>query len=165
MPNHYSFVPYFTEMCCHRFYVFVTCGHSLFAPNPVVQCAEASIEPGDAYSTTCEIMTHPFQSWKIDSLCPECEERRTVMLTHIEERQKIKFDEWRWKVSYGMPAHGKDFWGRKADERARLEKETGKRKRKSLRFSWKRSKKEKKLPERDAPGTPELQMSRRTATL
>lgn len=165
MLNDYSCASYFTKMCCHRFYVFVTCGHSLFTPIPLVQCAEASIEPDDAYSTTCEIVAHPFQSWKIDSLCPECEEKRTVMLTRIEESQKIKFDEWRWKVSYGMPAHGKDFWGRKADERARLEKETGKRKRKSLRFSWKRSKKEKKLPELPERDYPELQMNRRTATL
>lgn len=53
-----------------------------------------------------------------------------------------------------MPAHGKDFWGRKAEERAKLEKETGKRKRKSMRFSWKRSRKEKKLPEEEVPQTP-----------
>ena len=39
-----------------------------------------------------------------------------------------------------MPAHGKDLWGRKADERARLEQETGKRAKRgiSLRFSWRR---------------------------
>jgi len=36
---------------------------------------------------------------------------------HFEEAQVVKFDEWRWKVSYGMPTHGKDYWGRKADER------------------------------------------------
>ena len=50
--------------------------------------------------------------------------------------EPIKFEEWQWKVSYGMPAHGKDFWGKKAEERAKLEKETGKRKRKSKKFGW-----------------------------
>lgn len=56
--------------------------------------------------------------------------------------------------SYGMPTHGKDFWGRKADERAKMERETGKRKRWSLRFSWKKSKKERKLPEEEIPRMP-----------
>jgi hypothetical protein len=35
----------------------------------------------------------------------------------IEQAQVVKFDEWRWKVSYGMPTHGKDYWGKKAEER------------------------------------------------
>ena len=61
-------------------------------------------------------------------------------MDRIEISQAVKYDEWRWKVSYGMPAHGKDFWGRKADERAELEAKTGKRTRKALRFSWRRSK-------------------------
>ena len=60
--------------------------------------------------------------------------------------QKVQYDEWRWKVSYGMPAYGKDYWGRKAEEREKLEKEGGKdgsregdlRMRK--RFSWRKSK-------------------------
>ena len=34
-----------------------------------------------------------------------------------------------------MPAHGKDFWGKKAEEREKLEKETGKRTRRSGIFS------------------------------
>lgn len=86
-----------------------------------------------------------------------------MLLHRIEVDQTIKFDDWRWKVSYGMPAHGKDFWGRKAEERARLEKETGKTKRKSGRFSWKRSRKEKKLQEEElsqTPTRPEAEMAR-----
>lgn len=50
--------------------------------------------------------------------------------------QVVKFDEWRWKVSYGMPVHGKDFWGKKADEREKREEGSVKGKRK--RFSWRR---------------------------
>ena len=49
-----------------------------------------------------------------------------------------------------MPSHGKDLWGRKADERARLEQETGKRTKRgiSLRFSWRR-KPEKSVVEKE----------------
>jgi len=62
-------------------------------------------------------------------------------MSHIEETQTVKFDEWRWKVSYGMPAHGKDFWGRRADEREQREqqeKESKGEKKKSKPFSLKR---------------------------
>lgn len=145
---------HFADMCCHRFYVYSTCGHSFFGPTPIVLCQEASIPPDGSFSTTCELTAHPFQSWKIDSLCPECNNRRVKLLSRIEVSQTIQYDEWRWKVSYGMPAHGKDFWSRKAEERAKLEKETGKRKRKSLRFSWKRSKKSNRNNEEVVPRTP-----------
>jgi hypothetical protein len=59
------------------------------------------------------------------------------------EQNKVVYEDWRWKVSYGMPAHGKDFWGTKAEERERLEKETGKRTRRSGIFSWRKSRKTK----------------------
>ena len=55
------------------------------------------------------------------------------------EQNKVVYEDWRWKVSYGMPEHGKDFWGKKAEERERLEKETGKRTRRSGIFSWRKS--------------------------
>ena len=138
-------------MCCHRFWVYMTCGHSVFAPTPTVLCQEAAIPPRGSFSTSCALKSHPFQSWKVDSLCPDCDKRRGELLTRIEARQKIHYDEWRWKVSYGMPAHGKDIWGKKADERAQLEQETGKRQRRSLLFSWKRSKKQRKSLEGDVP--------------
>lgn len=57
----------------------------------------------------------------------------------------VKFDEWRWKVSYGMPVHGKDFWGRKAEEREEREaslRDEGRKKRK--RFSWRGSRRKTK---------------------
>jgi hypothetical protein len=57
------------------------------------------------------------------------------------EQNKVVYEDWRWKVSYGMPKHGKDFWGRKAEERERLERETGKRTKRSMILSWRRSRK------------------------
>ena len=128
-----------SRMCCHKMYIYGTCGHSVFSEKPLVLCRLASIPPDGSFSTRCEILAHPFQSWNIDSLCPECDARRTRLLSRIEIMQVIKYDEWQWKVSYGMPAHGKDFWGKKADERVRLEQETGKRTKRSLRFNWMRS--------------------------
>ena len=44
-------------------------------------------------------------------------------MSRIEAVQAIKFDEGKWRVSYGMPAHGKDFWSRRADEREQRERE------------------------------------------
>ena len=127
-------------MCCHRLYIYSTCGHSVFSPKPLLVCELAGIPRDGAFSTQCELVAHPYQSWKLNSLCPECHDRRVKLLSRVEVRQVIKYDEWRWKVSYGMPAHGKDFWGKKADEREKLEKETGKKKKTSGRFSWKRLK-------------------------
>lgn len=131
-------------MCCHRFYIYSTCGHSLFSPQAIVQCQQASIPPDSSYSATCKLTAHPFQSWKIDSPCPDCLHLRETLLDQIKASQTIHYDDWRWKVSYGLPAHGKDFWGRKAEERERLERETGKTKRKSLPFRWKRTRKSKR---------------------
>ena len=63
------------------------------------------------------------------------------MLAYIERSQEVRFDEWRWKVSYGLPAHGKDYWTKKMeDKEAALAKEAKESKRSSSRFSWRRSK-------------------------
>lgn len=126
-------------MCCHRLFIYNTCGHSTLAPRPIITCRHACIPPNLTYSTTCTLIAHPYQSWKVDSLCPECHARRAQLLEQVEISQVVRFDEWKWKVSYGLPAHGKDFWSRKAEERekteaASLKKEGGKkRKRFSLR--------------------------------
>ncbi|OQO06274.1 hypothetical protein B0A48_08862 [Cryoendolithus antarcticus] len=78
---------------------------------------------------------------------PACARRRTQLMAGLEQQQTVKYDEWKWKVSYGMPSHGKDYWGRKADEReeeakSMREKEKGEQSRgggrKSGRFSLKR---------------------------
>jgi hypothetical protein len=124
-------------MCCHRLYIHTTCGHSLLSPTPLIECRHASIEPSSTRSTTCEIIAHPYQSWKIESLCPPCQQQRDVLMSRIEATQTVKFDEWRWKVSYGMPTHGKDFWGKRADERVQREEEEREGKR-STKFGLKR---------------------------
>ena len=138
-------------MCIHRLFIHSVCGHSTFSPFPLITCRNACIPPDTTHSTTCTIIAHPYQSWKLESLCPSCEARRTALLEAVEITQVVKFDEWRWKVSYGMPAHGKDFWGRKAEEREEGEaslKGEGRKKRK--RFSWRRSRR--KTRGRDGEG-------------
>lgn len=74
-----------------------------------------------------------------------CHRRRNALQERLKQN-KVVYEDWRWKVSYGMPAHGKDFWGRKAEERERLEKETGKRSKRSV-ISWRRSKKTEQVEE------------------
>lgn len=73
---------------------------------------------------------------------------------HLEAKQEVKYDEWRWKVSYGVPAHakegGKDGM-KKWEEQSLVGKQVGgggggdddgkskkSPKRKSARFSWRR---------------------------
>ena len=76
-------------------------------------------------------------------------------MSRIETTQVVKFDEWRWKVSYGMPAHGKDFWGRRADEREQREHEREREeKRKSKAFGLKRRSTRKSVK---TPSTPTMQ--------
>lgn len=126
-------------MCCHRLYVYTVCGHSVLSEKPLIECRHASIEPDEYHSTDCEIIAHPYQSWKIETLCQPCQLQRDALMSRIEATQTVKFDEWRWKVSYGMPAHGKDFWGRRADEREQRELEREREeKRKSKAFHLKR---------------------------
>ncbi|KAM0718791.1 hypothetical protein Q7P37_005862 [Cladosporium fusiforme] len=139
-------------MCCHRLYVYTVCGHAVLGDKPLIECQHASIEPDEHYSTACEMIAHPYQSWKIESLCVPCQRQREALMSRIEATQTVKFDEWKWKVSYGMPAHGKDFWGRRAEEREQREKQREKEAReearKSKAFSLKR-KKSAKSPKRD----------------
>ncbi|KAF2766238.1 hypothetical protein EJ03DRAFT_377167 [Teratosphaeria nubilosa] len=109
-------------MCCHRLYIYDTCGHSAFSPEPLIMCRHAAIPPDGTHSTTCEIIAHPYQSWRLDSLCSSCQVRRHSMLTRIERNQLVEFDEWKWKVSYALPIHGKDYWTTKM-ENLRMEQE------------------------------------------
>jgi hypothetical protein len=141
-------------MCCHRLYIYTTCGHTTLSPSPIIECRLASIEPAQHRSTGCELVTHPYQSWKLEKLCPPCHKEREVLMSRIEAVQAIKFDEGKWRVSYGMPAHGKDFWGRRADEREQREREVKEVARRSTikkSFSLKR-----RSTRRDEPLSPRL---------
>ena len=126
-------------MCYHRLYIY-SCGHSVWAKTPLIECCNAAVPPNGTYSIKCELTAHPYQSWKFESLCLRCAHRRALLLEGLKQN-KVVYEDWKWKVSYGMPAHGKDFWGRKAEERERLERETGKRTKRSMIFLWRRSKK------------------------
>ncbi|RMY49450.1 hypothetical protein D0865_07478 [Hortaea werneckii] len=77
--------------------------------------------------------------------------RRDSMLSRIERTTRVEFDEWKWKVSYALPLHGKDYWTTKmeklAEEEQKKSQEQLGRKKSLKRFSWKRkSTKSKRLP-------------------
>ncbi|KAK4507453.1 hypothetical protein PRZ48_001188 [Zasmidium cellare] len=146
-------------MCCHRRIIYATCGHSIFCPKPLVECRHASIDPILEYSTTCEIVAHPYKSWRVDQLCPSCEQRRDALLREIDESNVVRFDEWQWKVSYGLPeGGGKDYWGKKADEREEKskEKKDEKRRKSTKRFSWRRKTKDGKSKSAKGDQTPRI---------
>ena len=69
------------------------------------------------------------------------------MLGRIERTTKVEYDDWRWKVSYALPLHGKDYWTTKMEKiEAEKDRESVKqmesmKQRKGSnvkRFSWKR---------------------------
>lgn len=140
---------YQPTMCIHRLYIHTVCGHSLYAPNPSITCEHASIPPDGSFSTSCDLIAHPYQSWRLNSLCSSCESTRARLMQRIDAEQAIAYDEVKWKVSYGMPTHGLDLWGKRAAEREKPEKETGERKRRSVRFSWRRKRRNDSYEERD----------------
>lgn len=144
-------------MCCHRLFIYGTCGHSTFSPEPLILCRHASIPPDGSHSTRCELIAHPYQSWRIEQLCPPCQKRRDSMLSRIERTTKVEFDEWKWKVSYALPLHGKDYWTTKMEKLAEEEQKKSQehlgRKKSLKRFSWKRkSTKSKRVPAAPAGG-------------
>lgn len=142
-------------MCCHGRIIFATCGHSNYHPRPLIECRQASFDPSIPWSIGCEIVAHPYKSLRLDQLCPPCQQRRDALMRDIEDKQMVKFDEWQWKVSYGMPSDGtKDYWGKKAEEREEQERKKAeapslssespsKRKKSGLkRFSWRKSRRQ-----------------------
>lgn len=153
--------PSLITMCCHSRIIYATCGHSTFCPRPLVECRDASFDPSAPWSTTCKIVAHPYKTLRMDQLCPPCKTRRDTLLREIEQNQAVRFDEWQWKVSYGMPGHGeKDYWGKKAEERAEEERRKAeppsKRKKSSTlkRFSFRKSNKRKSGKVREGNTTP-----------
>lgn len=147
-------------MCCHRRIIYATCGHSTFSPQPLVECRLASIDPTVQWSSGCQIVAHPYKSLRLDRLCPTCQQRREVLLHEIDESSVVRFDEWQWKVSYGMPGHGgKDYWTKKMEERQEAErlkerekekgKDTPNSARSTKRFSWRRSRRKRAEPPSD----------------
>ena len=124
-------------MCCHSLYIYLTCGHSTFAPRPLIMCLHASIPPDGSHSTICEIVAHPYRSWRLEQLCPPCQERRQALLDRIDLGQKIEYDEWKWKVSYGVSQEREDCRIAEAEGRSQEEgREMDAVRGRSKRFSW-----------------------------
>lgn len=54
------------------------------------------------------------------------------MLDRLERCQHVEYDEYKWKVSYAMPAHGKDYWTKKMEEKKAAEEVAAKAEQKSI---------------------------------
>jgi hypothetical protein len=107
-------------MCLHKFYIFMNCGHSFFAPGALIPCAIAefsSLQPSKDYqlskrlqvitqeslSSTCTPKAHPYRTIRINNgLCLDCEVRRKYLLAQAEQElvNVVQFEESRWRVQY-----------------------------------------------------------------
>ncbi|KAF2118541.1 hypothetical protein BDV96DRAFT_570138 [Lophiotrema nucula] len=60
-------------------------------------------------------LSHPFLSYRMDSMCLVCTRRRAELLMALEDRNEVKFEEWEWKVKYLSPvpeeSRYSDHWG------------------------------------------------------
>lgn len=66
--------------------------------------------------------THAYHSFRLDRACPACEAARNERVSFLEKAQTIRFDSWRWNVSYKMPRLGLDRWSEKAIQRAEADR-------------------------------------------
>jgi hypothetical protein len=110
-------------MCIHKYHIFLNCGHSFFAPGPLLICDKATFLPlppsqhyrlsrkssmktHEPFSSTCVPQAHPFRTVRIDhGLCLECEVRRKYLLAQAEQDfiSPVKIDEKKWRVQYVSP--------------------------------------------------------------
>ncbi|KAF2187823.1 hypothetical protein K469DRAFT_704782 [Zopfia rhizophila CBS 207.26] len=57
--------------------------------------------PDSVHETSCTgPQAHPFQTFKIHRMCAVCTRNRDFLLAQAENRNEVKFEEWRWKVRY-----------------------------------------------------------------
>jgi hypothetical protein len=115
-------------MCIHQFFIFSQCGHSFFAPAPLVSCRTAAVgkrhRPGismqesksrrrrpeiDAVppgSEACIPTAHPYRTILIhSSLCLHCEIERAQALQAAEKiLNVVTFVEGKWRVRYTAPS-------------------------------------------------------------
>jgi hypothetical protein len=121
------------NMCIHKYYIFLNCGHSFFAPGPILICDKAtfpslpplqhyrlslrsSISTHAPYSSTCVPEVHPYRTVRIRcGLCLDCEIRRHYLLEQAEQNfiPAVRFDESKWRVQYQSMSDGK---GKQKDE-------------------------------------------------
>jgi hypothetical protein len=110
-------------MCIHKYYIFLNCGHSFFAPGPLVTCKKAtflplppsqhyrlsrksSVSTHTPFSSTCMPEAHPYRTIRITyGLCLDCEVRRKYLLAQAEQDfvSVVRFDESKWRVQYRSP--------------------------------------------------------------
>jgi hypothetical protein len=110
-------------MCIHKYYIFLNCGHSFFAPGPLLICDKATFPPlppsqhyrlsrrssistHAPFSSTCVPQAHPYRTVRVaHGLCLDCEVRRKYLLSQVEQDfiSPVRFDESKWRVKYRSP--------------------------------------------------------------
>jgi hypothetical protein len=111
-------------MCVHKYYIFLNCGHSFFAPGPLITCPKAtflplppsqyyhlsrksSVSTHAPFSSTCVPKAHPYRTVRINhGLCLNCEVQRKSLLAQAEQDfiSIVRFDESKWRVQYQSPS-------------------------------------------------------------
>ncbi len=90
------------RMCYHKRYLFTTCGHSLLGPSIIAPCPAShspftpTFEPPQAPRPRphCSAQSHPYQTLRIDRLCPCCDAERERLLALEEKRRDA--GAWAW---------------------------------------------------------------------
>ena len=99
-------------MCYHTTYLFLTCGHAALSSNPISHCAQQGAQTIPRHSereeapTNAEILlpsppatptpptdcrqklTHPLHTFRIKSLCPNCQEERDARIEAFEAQMR-----------------------------------------------------------------------------
>lgn len=71
-------------------------------PHPSTQTPTHST-PASTPQTCPDILTHPFISYMIHTLCPTCNANRDALLSSLQDGNTLQFEDWRWKVKYLSP--------------------------------------------------------------
>nr|POF12705.1 hypothetical protein CFP56_09857 [Quercus suber] len=81
-------------MCCHRLFIWETCGHHVTEANPIFRCQIAVNHQDHSSSRTCKPMTHPFKTFRFPTLCPTCAGERTEMMAELKHKQALDVLAW-----------------------------------------------------------------------
>ncbi|KAI9876802.1 MAG: hypothetical protein M1830_005676 [Pleopsidium flavum] len=92
-------------MCYRKKAIFTTCGHSLWGRRVGTLCS-ANTTPSPSQSQPpwqrqpCKNRSHPFQTLRIDTLCPHCSAERARLLEALESEQeeRVSGGAWGWKA-------------------------------------------------------------------
>ncbi|KAF2674637.1 hypothetical protein BT63DRAFT_462186 [Microthyrium microscopicum] len=104
-------------MCYHTFYIH-TCLHTIFAPSPILRCADAP---------NCSPRAHPFRSFRLPILCLACatqyvraQEILEAKLGSLAESNSSRAADERWKARKLVVGEGRRVWDTKTNNSGRV---------------------------------------------